>query len=128
MTCDPHYELSVQEHFAAAHHLRGYDGECARPHGHNWTVEVFVTFSMLNDIGIGIDFRDVKAALRDTLSDLDHTDLNELQEFAQQNPSSENIARYVYHALKDRLDSPGLQFSKVTVSEASGCAVTYSEG
>ncbi len=54
------YELYVKTHFSAAHSLKGYPGDCARVHGHNWIIEVFVRCTKLNEIGIGIDFRDIK--------------------------------------------------------------------
>ena len=121
------YEIFVETHFAAAHHLRGYDGNCAEPHGHNWLVEVYIQCERLNDIGIGVDFRDVKQAVKSILSVLDHTDLNDLPEFADINPSSENIAAYVYKKLRDELRDEGPKVSKVMVSEAPHVGVYYWE-
>lgn len=119
------YEIFVETHFSAAHHLRGYRGDCARPHGHNWIVEVHVRCAKLNEIGIGVDFRDVKKAVKEVLTELDHRDLNELTPFKEVNPTSENIAAYLYHELNRRLSTPDLRISMVKASETPGCGACY---
>lgn len=121
------YEIFVETHFAAAHHLRGYDGDCAEPHGHNWIVEVHIQCKKLNDIGIGIDFKNVKQTVKTMLSKLDHSDLNELPAFADINPSSENIAVYIYKNLSDEFQDENTRVSKVRVSEAPRVGVYYWE-
>jgi len=121
------YEIFIETYFPAAHHLRGYDGDCAEPHGHNWVVEVYIQCKKLNNIGIGVDFRDVKRAVKNILSRLDHTDLNELPEFAAMNPSSENIAAYVYGKLNDEFQDENIRVSKVRVSEGPNVGVYYWE-
>jgi len=123
-----HYEITVQTHFSAAHHLCGYPGNCEKPHGHNWIVEVRIECDHLDDIGIGIDFRDVKAALKSVLEELDHTDLNTIPQFARDNPSSENIAKYVYTTLAANLARPGVRMTRVSVGETPNCGVSYWEG
>lgn len=121
------YELYIKTHFSSAHALRGYPGDCANLHGHNWIIEVFVKCSELNEIGIGIDFRDVKAAVKDVLSNLDHKNLNDLPEFKIVNPSSENIAKYIYQLLSETLNSEQVKISKIKVSETPGAGATYWE-
>lgn len=117
------YEIYVRRHFSAAHHLRSYNGKCEKLHGHNWTVEVYVACKELNKIGMGIDFRDVKTATEAVLKNLDHTDLNEVLPFKEENPTSENIARYIYSELSVKLNSDAIKVSKVMVRETpeSGC-------
>jgi 6-pyruvoyl-tetrahydropterin synthase len=61
-----HFEIYIQRHFSAAHHLRDYPGDCANPHGHNWLVDIFLECSQLNAIGIGCDFCEIKAVVRIT--------------------------------------------------------------
>lgn len=127
MPNESHFEISIETHFSAAHHLRGYQGDCAKPHGHNWIVEVYVMCGKLNDIGMGIDFRDMKSAVQTVIGKLDHTDLNELTPFINENPSSEIIARYLYQELKSILNAPGIHLSRVRVAETPTCSVCYSE-
>jgi len=121
------YEIHVKADFSAAHCLRGYEGNCERLHGHNWTVEVFVQCIRLNEIGIGIDFRDVKKALGRVVEKLDHRHLNDLSEFAVLNPTSENIARFIYREMSSLLNSDAVSVSKVKLSETPGAGVYYWE-
>lgn len=122
-----HFEVYTQAHFSAGHHLRGYLGNCEQPHGHNWIVDVYVECDQLNEIGISIDFRDVKKAVKIALEELDHTDLNTLPQFHNENPSSENVAKYLYRQLKKNLEGPGVRLTKVRVAETPSCGVTYWE-
>jgi len=121
------FEVYVKSHFSAAHSLRGYPGDCARVHGHNWMVEVFVRCAELDDIGIGIDFRDIRVAVNEVLAGLDHCDLNDLPLFADQNPTSENIARFLYKELSCKLNTSKIRVSRVKVSETPGAGAFYWE-
>ncbi|MGE0083901.1 MAG: 6-carboxytetrahydropterin synthase QueD [Desulfococcaceae bacterium] len=121
------YEIYVKTHFSAAHALRGYAGDCARLHGHNWIIEAYVRCTALDDIGIGIDFRDIRQAVKDVLAGLDHFNLNELEPFRNTNPTSENIARYLYKELSQKLNSDVIRISKIKVSETPGAGAFYWE-
>ncbi|MBU0996271.1 MAG: 6-carboxytetrahydropterin synthase QueD [Proteobacteria bacterium] len=121
------YEIYVKNHFSAAHSLRGYAGDCSRLHGHNWIIEVYVKCRTLDDLGIGIDFRDIKKAIKDVLEDLDHFNLNELPAFTEINPTSENIARYLYEEIGRKFNSTVVTVSRVKVSETPGAGAFYYE-
>jgi 6-pyruvoyltetrahydropterin/6-carboxytetrahydropterin synthase len=121
------YEIYVQKHFSAAHALKGYQGDCARIHGHNWIIEVFVKCRELNEIGIGIDFRDIKGAVKEVLDGLDHYNLNETPYFAEINPTSENIAKYLYKEIGEKINSEQVSVSKVKVCETPGAGAFYWE-
>ncbi len=121
------FEIHVKTHFSAARSLEGYPGVCARIHGHTWIVEVYVRCEKLNEIGLGIDMGVIKKATRKVLINLDHSNLNELPEFEGVNPTSENIAKYLYQALKRKLNTDGVQVSKVKVSETPGAGASYWE-
>ena len=121
------FEICVETHFSAAHSLIGYQGNCAQIHGHNWIIEVFVRCRELNDIGIGIDFRDVRQAIKDIVKDFDHSYLNEYPEFKNTNPSSENIAKFLYRELGDKINSDNVKLSKIKVSETRGAGAYYWE-
>lgn len=95
------YEVKVLTEFAASHHLREYDGTCERRHGHNWKVEVICGSETLDSIGLVIDFRVLKEKVNVILDELDHYDLNECAYFKDVNPSSENIAYYIFSKLRD---------------------------
>jgi 6-pyruvoyltetrahydropterin/6-carboxytetrahydropterin synthase len=119
------FEVYVKTHFSAAHRLDGYPGDCARTHGHNWIVEAYVKCFQLDGIGIGIDFRDIKQAVKEVLTRIDHCDLNEVEPFNKVNPSSENIARYLHHELSKKLNSESVKVSKIKVCETPGAGAYY---
>ena len=122
------YEVFVERDFAAAHYLRDYPGNCEHLHGHNWIVRVYVRTAGLNDIDVGIDFRDLKRIVDRVLDELDHTNINEHPAFKERNPSSENIARFIYEQVKTGLASfDGVRIDRVTVCETPKTGVTYWE-
>ena len=119
------YELKVEDCFAAAHNLRGYNGKCEELHGHNWKVEVIVRATSLDDTGLAIDFHDLKAATKEILEALDHSYLNDLPAFRVNNPSSELIAKYIYEELSERVARDGLWVHKVTAWESDKACASY---
>lgn len=118
------YEVRVKSRFSAAHALRGYGGNCERLHGHNWTVEVCVAAERLDECGLAVDFRTVKALLGEVVSELDHRFLNDLEPFSRANPSTEGIAQHIFEALASRLP-PGVTLVEVTAGETPDCLATY---
>ena len=94
------YEVMVEGNFSAAHNLRGYRKKCEKLHGHNWKVRVGIRGGKLDKYGMLIDFRDVKDYLEKIIKKLDHKYLNEISHFKVTNPTSENIARFIYNDLK----------------------------
>ncbi len=97
------YQLTIEEHFSAAHNLREYEGECEKLHGHNWRVAVEVCSEQLDELGMVTDFRELKKALSEVLDGLDHQYLNDVPPFDSQNPTTENLCRYVAEQMTDRL-------------------------
>ncbi|MBW2022171.1 MAG: 6-carboxytetrahydropterin synthase QueD [Deltaproteobacteria bacterium] len=121
------YELKIISHFAGAHQLRNFKGSCERLHGHNWKVEVHVRGEQLGDDGTLVDFHDVKEATNKALETLDHEFLNDLEPFREENPSSENIARYIFTRVEELADRPVAVY-KVTAWESdTACASYYGE-
>jgi 6-pyruvoyltetrahydropterin/6-carboxytetrahydropterin synthase len=121
------FEVSIKSHFSAAHHLKGYAGACAAFHGHNWEIEVFLRGCDLDDTGILVDFRDLKVAIGTVLDDIDHADLNEVEAFKEQNPTSENIARFLYGELSSKLNCDRYNITKISVHETPGTTASYWE-
>ena len=112
------YELKIENSFAAAHNLREYQGECEELHGHNWKIELVVRAKELNSIGLAIDFKVLKNATDDVLNTLDHVYLNNLDPFKEENPSSENIAKYIFEEVDARIKETGVRVYKVTAWES----------
>lgn len=121
------YELTIISDFAAAHNLRGYEGECENLHGHNWKVEVTVANRGLNKIGLAVDFKVLKKILKEVLENLDHKYLNEIPPFDKENPSSENLARYIFKQFKKAIKDKNIKVAKVKVWESDNAAATYYE-
>ncbi len=119
------YELMIETHFAAAHSLRGYQGDCARLHGHNWRVELHVACGELDDIGLAIDYRVLKRELKAVLAAWDHYNLNDITPFDAINPSSENVARVLYQAMAKRLNNKRLRVSRIVIGETCSARVSY---
>lgn len=119
------FDIFIETHFSAGHHLRNYPGNCEKPHGHNWKVRVTVRATALDELGMGIDFRKVKDAVKVVIGSLDHQDLNEHPAFKEQNPSSENIAAYLYANLADELTADRYHLHSVTVCETDSTGTTY---
>src|ERR1700755_3723782 len=94
------YEVMIERNFSSAHQLRGYKGKCENLHGHNYKIEIYVRGNELNNIGLLVDFVELKEAADELVTYLDHKNLNELEPFVEeQNPSAENVARFVLQGL-----------------------------
>jgi 6-pyruvoyltetrahydropterin/6-carboxytetrahydropterin synthase len=121
------YLLKVVTEFASAHTLRDYPGACSRMHGHNWKVELEVVATALDDVGMGIDFKQMKAAANDVGDRLDHRYLNDLEPFTEINPTAENIAAYMYREIAAKLNNDTIRVKAVTLWETERACVRYSE-
>ncbi len=119
------YEVAIRARFAAAHRLNNYGGKCEALHGHNWVVEVGVQGAELDEVGLLMDFKVLKGHVRSTLEEIDHTMLNDHQYFAERNPSSELIAKWLYDQISAKLEDPKLHVSFVRVWESEDAAATY---
>jgi len=94
------FEVRVEKTIAAAHRLFDYNGPCESLHGHNYRIEVAYKGTELDRFGMLVDFTDIKRAFNAVLDTIDHTYLNEVPAFEGVSPSAENIAAYIYRALK----------------------------
>ena len=121
------YDLMIELQFSSAHQLRGYKGKCEKLHGHNWRVQVTVSSDKLDDIGIVIDFHELKDISAEVIASLDHSFLNDVFPFTEINPSSENIARWIYDSINKKLDQDQCDISSVTVWENETASATYYE-
>lgn len=117
------YEIKTQAFFSAAHHLLNYEGECENQHGHNWMVEAYVRGNLLDKSNILIDYKVLKRELKAVLDLLDHKDINELEDFQGESPSSEMIASFIYKKLKEKI----VQLNKISVWETQTSCASYFE-
>ena len=121
------FELMVETTFSAAHQLKGYMGKCEHLHGHNWKVQVHVIAERLNEIDIALDFNEIRKITNEVIAPLDHSVLNEVFPFTEKNPSSENIAKWIYDSMMKKIDNENVRVSAVTVWESEKSSATYYE-
>ncbi|MDH4319557.1 MAG: 6-carboxytetrahydropterin synthase QueD [Desulfobulbaceae bacterium] len=120
------FDIFIKTHFSGGHHLREYPGDCEKPHGHNWKVKVTVRTEKLDVLGMGIDFKVLKKAVSQVVDEeLDHCDLNEHPAFQKENPSSENIARFLFTRLQQTLTTDRYRLYSVQVRETDSSGVIY---
>ena len=120
------YRVDIEREFSAAHNLCGYQGDCAKLHGHNWQVQVVVKAKELDKIGMAVDFKILKSELDKILDEFDHSHLNELPYFSTKNPTSEQIAKVVFTRLSSALNDDRVEVEKVRICESAKSGATYS--
>ena len=122
------YTVSTEIRFSASHALREYGGDCERVHGHNWVARVFYEFERLDRLGLTIDYRELKDRLEEVvLSRLDHRHLNDVRPFERMNPTSENIAAYIFTLCRDHVRFEGGVLREVELWETTTDMVRYRE-
>ncbi len=119
------YEVMVRRSFSSAHNLRGYHGKCEDLHGHNWTVEVAAQAEVLNEIGIALDFKELKKILEGLMERLDHKYLNETPPFDKINPTTENIAKFLFDEISGKINDEKVRITRVDVWESEGSRGSY---
>jgi len=112
-------EIYKAFHIEAAHRLPNLPAEhkCSRLHGHSFRVEIHVGGPLDPKTGWIMDFADLKTAFAPVFDMLDHRYLNEVA--GLENPTSENLARWIWQKLKPSLP----ELTKVVIAETctSGC-------
>lgn len=120
------YELILNDCFSSAHYLREYEGACERLHGHTWRVEVAIAGDKVNKIGLLWDFKEMKVKLKEVTDRWDHVCLNDLPDFKEVNPSTENMARVLYQEFKKDLPA-GVEMRYTRVWESEMASAKYQE-
>ena len=120
------YEVMIERNFSSAHQLRGYKGKCENLHGHNYKVEIYARGRELDNIGLLVDFGELKEAADEVVLYLDHRNINELKPFDEElNPSAENLARYILERVASRVADQRVQVYKVRCFETPTSVATY---
>lgn len=120
------FEVMIERHFSSAHQLRGYKGKCENLHGHNYKIEIYARGRELDNIGLLVDFVELKEAADEVVQYLDHRNINELPPFDEElNPSAENLARYILERVSARVSDERAQIYKVRCFETPTSVATY---
>ncbi len=131
----------VRKHkFDMGHRLLNYQGACRHAHGHEYHIEIFCEYSATNDLGLGIDFADIKKRLCTWLDEnLDHgfacnpiddsmlkllySEGNKVFVTKLGNPSAENISKEIFFVGEQLLNGSGLYLRKIKLFETVNCYV-----
>jgi 6-pyruvoyltetrahydropterin/6-carboxytetrahydropterin synthase len=121
------FQVSVDETFSAGHALRGYQGKCENPHGHNYKVRILLEGPGLDSIGLLFDFTHLKRVIRGIVEGVDHKFLNDQAPFDIINPSAENLAKFFYDETSRQMTAmpEGARIARVTVWETDTTSATY---
>jgi 6-pyruvoyltetrahydropterin/6-carboxytetrahydropterin synthase len=120
------FEVMIERNFSSAHQLRGYKGKCENLHGHNYKIEIYARGSELDNIGLLVDFGELKEAADEVVAYLDHRNINELPPFDEElNPSAENLARYILERVASRVGDERVSVYKVRCFETPTSVATY---
>jgi len=120
------FTISVETNFRASHQLILPDGSKEPQHNHEWQVKASLSSNKLNNIGIVMNFHKLRELLDNSVAELDNTALEKISHFRQNNPTAENVAKYIYDKLKSRLPK-GVKLQSIKVIEAPGCSAKFSE-
>lgn len=120
------WRLEKEFRFEAAHQLPFHDGKCKRLHGHSWVGRLVCEGTQLHETGsekgMLLDFGRMKESIHDLLENyLDHYFLNESLKI--ENPTSEEIARWIYRRTKTKLP----ELTQVIIDETCTCRCVYEE-
>jgi 6-pyruvoyltetrahydropterin/6-carboxytetrahydropterin synthase len=120
------FTVSIETQFRASHQLILPDGSKEPLHQHDWVVTAKVCSDKLDDVGLVMDFRQLKAMVNEITSGFDNIRLDSIDYFQQHNPSAENVAKYIFEKLEPKLPS-GVKLRSIKVVEEPGCFAKFSK-
>ncbi len=120
------YKVAKEIMISATHRVREHQGGCERIHGHNWKIIVTVGAEELNEMGMVIDFKDLKKAMHKIIMPMDHNDINTYPPFDVINPTSENLCKYIFDEMSKELNNNRMKVVKVKVFETDTSYASYS--
>ena len=120
----PYASITVESHFSSGHFLPSYDGACNRCHAHGWKYSVTVRKRINPDTGMVMDYKDLKKCLKEMEDIIDHRMLNDILTFE---PTSENVAVWMWEYLSKRLLLKGIVEIKLYESENCYTTITVED-
>jgi 6-pyruvoyltetrahydropterin/6-carboxytetrahydropterin synthase len=120
------FSISVEKHFRASHQLVLEDGSKEPSHNHNWSVTATLSSDRLNNMGVVMDFQELKAILNEAVAEFENSALETIEHFQRNNPSAENVAKYIYEKLHKRVPE-GVKLRNIRIIEEPGCSAQFSE-
>ena len=120
------FTISVERHFRASHQLTLPDGSKEPVHQHDWVVTASLSSERLNNMGVVMDFQALQAMIDKTVAGFDNSALESIGYFQQNNPSAENVAKYIYEKLRIELPK-GVKLLNILIVEEPGCSAKFHE-
>ena len=112
------FRISKDFTFSAGHAIRGHEGGCENLHGHNYKVRIHLEAAKLDELGMVMDFADLKAMAAQILGPFDHRVINDIPPFDERNTTAELLAEYIYREIESRLsETARVAVSRVEVWE-----------
>ena len=134
----PTFSVTKSIGFSYGHRLIGHKGKCRHLHGHNGLVEIEVEAGELGELGVVMDFSDIRDAVKGWIdSNLDHRmilnredeavpalqGLGEPMHLIDENPTAENISKLIYIQARDM----GIDVKEVRLWETPSSYAVYRE-
>jgi 6-pyruvoyltetrahydropterin/6-carboxytetrahydropterin synthase len=116
--------VSVETHFWASHQLTLPDGSKEPAHSHNFSVTADVGTEKTGNMGLVIDFHRLKAMLDNIVAEFDNVALNRIDYFEKNNPTAENVAKYIYEKLQPELPKD-IKLEAIRITEEPGCSAKF---
>jgi 6-pyruvoyltetrahydropterin/6-carboxytetrahydropterin synthase len=104
---------------------KSFTAICENLHGHNYRIEIYARGRELDNIGLLVDFVELKAAADEVVLYLDHRNINELPPFDELQPSAENLAKFVLERVAAKVGDDRVQIYKVRCFETPTSVATY---
>lgn len=131
-----HYRIVKRFRFEAGHRLMGYGGECGNVHGHSYTVEISISSRELNEMGMVMDFKELKKLI--DIEKLDHTLIlhkkDPIKKLFEQNcvllnanPTAEVLANFIFKRVSEKLMESKCKVDYVRVWETIDAYAEFSE-
>ena len=120
------FTIRVETRFRASHQLILPDGRKEPLHRHDWLASAEVSSEGLDNMGVIMSFQKLKVMLDSAVADFDNAAIEAVGFFQQNNPSAENVARYIYDKLRVGLPD-GVKLRSVRVVEEPGCSAAFSQ-
>jgi 6-pyruvoyltetrahydropterin/6-carboxytetrahydropterin synthase len=118
------FTISVETQFRASHQLTLADGSRESTHQHNWVVTTGVSNDKLDGMGLVMDFGRLMAMVSEITAEFDNGRLDDVDYFRRNNPSAENVAKYIFDKLEAQLPD-GVILRSIKVVEEPGCRAKY---
>ena len=115
----------IERNFSSAHQLRGYKGKCENLHGHNYKIEIYARGRELDNIGLLVDFVELKAAADEVVQYLDHRNINELAAVCRTATLGGKSREIRAGARVRRVGDDRVQIYKVSCFETPTSVATY---